>query len=71
MRNHEIHPDTVRRKFRQIFPGRDPKEILVRLEQLGALDGRPNHRRICLAVLKLHEEGVGDLSSLIETAKED
>lgn len=66
-----IQLDTVQRKIRQIFPDSDPKEILARLEAMGEMDGRPSRHRVWLAVLKLHEEGDGDLSSLMETAKED
>lgn len=66
MTKYEIHLEIVQRKIRKILPDMNPKEVLARLKALG-----PNRHRVWLAVLKLHEEGDGDLSSLIQTAQED
>ena len=59
-------------KVRQVFPDRDPDEILAVLDDYGREDHEGEPARVQLAILKLcDEDGRDDPSSYVAAAKAD
>ncbi len=68
----ESQLDVVLRKIRQVFPDKDPKEILARLEAYGTESSESGKYRVYLAILKLcDEERLSDPSHYVKEAIQD
>lgn len=68
----ESDKDRVARKIRQVFPDRDPVEILASLEQYGTGPQEAGRYRVYLAILKLcDEEKLPDPSHYVLAANRD
>ena len=63
---------TVLKKIRQVFPKREPQEILACLEAYGTESHETGRYRVYLAILKLcDEENLSDPSGYVKAAKQD
>lgn len=70
MNNHRI--ELVLDKIRQVFPSKDPQEILSILEDYGTEDWEHGKYRVYLAILKLcDEERLSDPTKYVKVAKQD
>ncbi len=68
----ESQIDAVMKKIRQVFPSRDPKEILSCLEAYGTESYETGKYRVYLAIVKLcDEEKLSDPSRYVKMAKQD
>lgn len=64
--------DAVLKRIRQVFPDRDPNEILSCLEDYGTESYETGKYRVYLAILKLcEEEKLSDPSRYVKAAKKD
>lgn len=64
--------ESVLKKIRQVFPGRDCQEVLSLLEKYGIERHETGQYRVYLAILKLcDEEQLSDPSHYVKVAKTD